>query len=62
MDIENNHIADDDEIAEVEEVEIVSKSKKKILQEEVEGTRKEHVNVVFIGHVGKSFNFFFQYS
>lgn len=56
VDIENNHIADDDEIAEVEEVEIVTKSKKKVLQEEEEGTRKEHVNVVFIGHVdaGKS--------
>ncbi|XP_035225528.1 eukaryotic peptide chain release factor GTP-binding subunit ERF3B-like, partial [Stegodyphus dumicola] len=55
VDIENNHLADDDEEI-VEEVEIVSKSKKKVLQEEEEGVRKEHVNVVFIGHVdaGKS--------
>ncbi|GIY64736.1 eukaryotic peptide chain release factor GTP-binding subunit ERF3A [Caerostris darwini] len=57
VDIENNLLADeDDDIAEVEEVEIVSKTKKKVLMEEEEGVRKEHVNVVFIGHVdaGKS--------
>lgn len=52
VDIENNHIADEDDIAEEEEVEIVTKSKKKVLKEEEEATRKEHVNVVFIGHVG----------
>lgn len=53
VDIENNHLADDDDIADADEVEIFTKSKKKVLKEEEEGVRKEHVNVVFIGHVGK---------
>lgn len=54
VDIENNHLADgDDDIADVDEVEIFAKPKKKALKEEEEGVRKEHVNVVFIGHVGK---------
>ncbi|KAG8196068.1 hypothetical protein JTE90_007808 [Oedothorax gibbosus] len=55
VDIENNHLGDDDDMIEGDEVEIVTKAKKKVLKED-EGVRKEHVNVVFIGHVdaGKS--------
>lgn len=53
VDIEDKDL---DDVAEVGEVEIVTKSKKKVLKEAEEGVRKEHVNVVFIGHVdaGKS--------
>ncbi|XP_015930491.1 eukaryotic peptide chain release factor GTP-binding subunit ERF3A [Parasteatoda tepidariorum] len=54
VDIEDKDL--DDENIEAEEVEVVTKSKKKVLKAEEEGVRKEHVNVVFIGHVdaGKS--------
>lgn len=52
----NNDEPTEDGQEEEVEIEVVAKSKKKVLQKEEEGPRKEHVNVVFIGHVdaGKS--------
>ncbi|UYV65957.1 GSPT1 [Cordylochernes scorpioides] len=53
----NNHTGEGDiREDEEEEMEVASKSKKKVHKKEEEQVRKEHVNVVFIGHVdaGKS--------
>lgn len=56
VDIENNHAPDEENEIREDGLEIVTKAKKKPLKEAEEGVRKEHVNVVFIGHVdaGKS--------
>lgn len=53
---DSNHVEVEEKDDESMELEIVPKPKKKVIPTETEGPRKEHVNVVFIGHVdaGKS--------
>lgn len=44
----------DEELEEGEDEEAIIKPKKRVLKTEETKSKKEHVNVVFIGHVGKS--------
>lgn len=46
----------EEEEEEEEEVKPVKKNAKKEVEEEEAEDKREHVNIIFIGHVGKSFN------
>lgn len=46
---------------EEEEVKPAKTSAKKEVEEEEAEDKREHVNIIFIGHVGKSFNMVFDF-
>ena len=51
-----NKEAEEAEMEEEEEVKPVKKNVKKEVEEEEADNKREHVNIIFIGHVGKIFN------
>ena len=56
-----NKEAEEAEMEEEEEVKPVKKSAKKDIEEEEAEDKREHVNIIFIGHVGKSFDMIYDF-
>lgn len=60
INVENKE-AEEAEMEEEEEVKPVKKNAKKEVEEEEAEDKREHVNIIFIGHVGEGFNMIYDF-
>lgn len=60
INVENKE-AEEAEMEEEEEVKPVKKNPKKEVEEEEAEDKREHVNIIFIGHVGEGFNMIYDF-